>query len=179
MAEPFRSRSQIGSSLEHYNESAPSPLTSLRVPISKLFRLSGLVLLTGSIVNTSVWFFMLPSFPLSPALSNTLFAIGALSLLLAYSGLPGLHMRQALRGGWFSLTSVLCLCCSSVLYAIYVFLFINFHVFSDSLFTVFSTLHDLGLFLLGIAIIRASVFPRWTGIFIIASATLFAAFFAP
>jgi hypothetical protein len=180
MPEPFRSRSQVGSSLERYDESTPSAPALLRVPVSKLFRLSGLVLLIGEVINTSLWFFVLfPFFSPSPALSHLLFALGALSLLLAHSGLPGLHLKQAQRGGWVSLVSVLCLCCSPVLYAIYVFGYINSIQFPDILYTTFSNLGDVGLFLLGIAIIRASIFPRWTGILFIASGMIFAASLAP
>jgi hypothetical protein len=179
MAEPFHSRSQVSSSIERYDDPASSSPEFPRLPASRIFRLSGLALLIGEVVNTVVWLPFSPFFTPSPFLSLILYTIGALSLLLAYSGLPGLHMRHAQRAGWLSLVSVILLCSNAVLYAMYVFLSFNFNQLPAILTSLFDTLGSLfiflrgcGLILLGIAIIRASVFPRWTGVLFIASGVL-------
>ena len=177
MTQPFHSQSQRSSSLERYKYSAPLPTELSKSSSSMFFRLSGFALLIGEAVNTVVWFLFPPFFTPSPTLSQILYAIGALSLLLAHSGVVGLHMRHAKRAGWLSLVRVLFLCSSAMIYPISIFLWsIHFYQFSGTLGYLFIALNDGGLVLLGLAIIRASVFPRWTGLFFIASGTLLAMF---
>jgi hypothetical protein len=176
MTQPFDSRSQLSSSIERYNYDVPPPTEFPQSSSSILFHLCGLALIIGEIVNTVVWFPFSPFFTPSLTLSHILYAIGALSLFLAHSGVMGLHMRQAQRAGWLSLVSVMFLFSSSVCYAINIFLIINLNQLPDTLNILFIALNDGGLVLLGLAIIRASVFPRWTGLLFITSGTLLAIF---
>lgn len=184
MAPLFSSSSQESSFTEQYNETASSSeqyngAASFTVPFQRvypytLFLLSGLALIIGDIVNTGLGI-LTPFFPFSPALFYLLYIVGAFSFFFAYLGLPGLHLKQGRQGGGISLIAILSLCCSAALYLIYVFGFMSGNPFPHAFYNTFNVLNNVGLFLLGIAIIRASIFPRWTGVLLMASGMIFAA----
>jgi hypothetical protein len=159
-----------------------------------LYRLSGGVLMVGALV-TIVGFLLHPSSNtpanyLSPIWlpANLLILVGA---LLAALGLPGMYARQAERAGklgliGFTLTFFIVLLFTVASEAIETFMFpaLAAHEATRSLligplpapysrFILVALLLELvGPLLLGIATLRAKVFPNWTGWALIATPVL-------
>lgn len=170
----------------------PKPIDSVRPeepslfpkpPISGVFtyfRLSGIVLITGSIIFAAIS--LLPySFYSQTTLSSEINLINAITLLLFSLGLPALPLKQSFQTRWLGLSGVAVLCISSLLLVILGF------TLNDPRLRDYPYLLDyaaygtqvIGNILLGIALIRASTFPRWTGVFLIISGIFYIGGFFP
>jgi len=139
---------------------APTPTSY----VFMYFRLSGIVLIIGDIIFAAIG--LIPySLYTQPAFIRSINLILGITSLLFSLGLPALHMKQSYQTRWLGLSGVAALCTSSLLFGIYYFLTsINY-----PLFYVANALQVIGSVLLGIAIMRASTFPRWTGVLLIIS----------
>jgi multidrug transporter EmrE-like cation transporter len=105
------------------------------------------------------------------AFSNSVSLINAITLLLFSLGLPALQIKQFSQTRWSGLSGVTILCTSSLLFAIFDFIVTNPYLTSypyPLAYAVYGT-QVIGNVLLGIAIMRASAFPHWTGMFLIVS----------
>ncbi len=163
---------------------------------SSLYRLSGVVLLVGGVLAAIGWLvkFGLPSTDIaqytSPlyAPANALISIGA---LLVIAGLLGFHARQSKQAGILGLVGI---ALSSLLLAVDVIggaagaTFIPLFVGHPQVLKVLAEtnvpfvfplllLGAIGILLLGIATIRARVFPRSAGILLLLGLVAFVASF--
>ena len=165
---------------------------------TKLFRLSGIVLLLGaavSVIAGLMTLFFDSSLSASPStiqspLWSTYWSLTFVALALILIGLPALYLRQAGgRGGVLGLIGVLLVVLGSFLGMATIAYFVSilpllaekapnlikvgFFETSFGIFGLGSTaLGIIGPLLLGIAVIRARVFPRFVGILLIVSAVL-------
>ena len=134
------------------------------------FRLSGLVLIIGDIIFAALG--LLPSSVYSQAtFASSIYLIQAITLLLFSLGLPALQIKQSYQTRWLGLSGVAVLCTSSLLFAILDFILSNPYLTNypyPLYYATFAT-QVIGSILLGIAIMRASTFPRWTGVLLIVS----------
>jgi len=165
-----------------------------------LYRWSGIVLLVGSLLGVigSILDTMLPNETAQQVLS-TPFTIDA-SLFLAWAlllamGLPGLYLRQATRAGALGFAGFVLLSLGVLLGGV-AFATVQVTIFPylaqsapkllpsggtgpDAGFLLWilgpGLLLTIGNILLGIATLRAHVFPRWTGILLIVAGVLFLA----
>jgi hypothetical protein len=110
----------------------------------------------------------------SQTLASSISLLSGILLLLFSLGLPALQMKQSYQTRWLGLSGVAVLCTSYLLFAILDFITINSYLINYyPLFYVANALQVIGSVLLGISIIRASTFPRWTGILLIVSGIIF------
>jgi hypothetical protein len=165
---------------------------------TKLYRLSGISLLLGAVVSIIAGFITLffdssltasPSTIQSP-LWSPYWGLVFVVLVLVVMGLPALYLRQALgRGGLLGLIGVFLVVLGSFLGMAMVAYFVSIMPllaekapnlinagFFETSFGVFglssSVLSVIGPLLLGIAVIRAKVFPPLVGALLIVSAIL-------
>jgi len=148
---------------------APTPTSYVLM----YFRLSGIVLIISDIIFAAIG--LLPySLYTTPTFISSINLILGITILLFSLGLPALHMKQSYQTRWLGLSGVAALCTSSLLFAINYFLTsINPYQINYPLFYVANALQVIGSVLLGMAIIRASTFPRWTGVLLIVSGIIF------
>ena len=165
---------------------------------TKLFRLSGMVLLLGaavSVIAGVMTLFFDSSLSASPStiqspLWSTYWSLTFVALALILIGLPALYLRQAGgRGGVLGLIGVLLVVLGSFLGMATIAYFasilpllaakapnlikVGFFETSFGIFGLGSTaLGIIGPLLLGIAVIRARVFPAFVGILLIVSGVL-------
>jgi hypothetical protein len=104
--------------------------------------------------------------------------IYGITILLFSLGLPALQMKQPAQTRWLGRSGVAALCTSYLLFAIVYFLAsFNPDRIHFPLSYLANFLQVIGSVLLGIAIIRASTFPRWTGVLLIVSGIIFIGLF--
>ena len=158
---------------------APVP-TQEATPTSSVLiyiRLSGIVLIIGDIIFAVTS--LIPyssSLYTQPTFVSSINLILGITILLFSLGLPALRMKQPYQTRWLGLSGVAAYCTSSLLFAIIYFL-ISFNPtqinYPYPLYYLANALQVIGSVLLGIAIIRASTFPRWTGVLLIVSGIIF------
>jgi hypothetical protein len=158
---------------------APVP-TQEATPTSSVLiyiRLSGIVLIIGNIIFVAIGLLPLSLYT-QPTFISSIDVILGTTLLLVSLGLPALQMKQSYQTRWVGLSSVAALCTSYLLFAIVYFLRnINYYQINYPLFYVAIALIVIGNVLLGIAIMRASTFPRWTGVLLIVSGIIWIGWF--
>jgi hypothetical protein len=136
------------------------------------FRLSGILLIIGDIIFAVIG--LIPYSLYSQTLASSISLLSGILLLLFSLGLPALQMKQSYQTRWLGLSGVAVLCTSYLLFAILDFITINSYLINYyPLFYVANALQVIGSVLLGIAIIRASTFPRWAGMLLIVSGIIF------
>jgi hypothetical protein len=150
-----------------------------------LYRASGLALLLGTVlvvIGLPLSFAFMPDSPLALAMIG----VWTGGIVLVQLGLPGIAVRQASRAGWLGVVGFLLLFSGGFLLASFfavldltIFPWLDFRapLLSAQFFTanpavhvylvVVSVLFGLGGVLLGIATMRAGVFPRWAGLLLI------------
>lgn len=150
-----------------------------------LYRASGLALLLGAvlvIIGLPLSFVFPPDSPLALAMIG----VWTGGVVLVQVGLPGIIARQASRAGWLGFVGFLLLFSGGFLLTSFfavldltVFPYLDVHapLASFQFFTanagvtvylaVVSALFGVGGVLLGIATMRARVFPRWAGLLLI------------
>jgi hypothetical protein len=152
----------------------------------RLFQLSGWALVVGSVIGIAQTFLDTSLLLSGTNLDNlwwkldTLLFVAATILLL--SGLPGLHVKQSNRAGLLGIIGIAIIFASSFGFIVLNLLLfpptINFGQY-DGLFNVSTLLSIIGYILLGTMIVRASVFPRWTGIVLILTSIVQVLTFTP
>ncbi|PWT78902.1 MAG: hypothetical protein C5B60_00455 [Chloroflexi bacterium] len=150
-----------------------------------LYRASGLALLLGAalvIIGLPMSFFFTPDSPLALAMIG----VWTGGVVLVQLGLPGIVVRQAARAGWLGAVGFLLLFSGGFLLAsffavldltVFPWLDVRAPLLSFQFFTANSAVHvylavvsalfGVGGVLLGIATMRAGVFPRWAGLLLI------------
>ena len=150
-----------------------------------LYRASGLALLLGAaltIIGLPLSFIFQPDSPLALAMIG----VWTGGVVLVQLGLPGIVARQASRAGWLGFVGFILLFSGGFLLSSFfavldltVFPWLDVHApqLSAQFFTanaavnvyaaVVSSLFGVGGVLLGIATMRARVFPRWAGLLLI------------
>ncbi len=170
-----------------------------------LYRLSGGTLIAGSllsIVNSILSHVLYPSPNTTPQQAMSLpwllvTLVIVIGLLLFVIGLPGMYLRQAERAGVLGLVGFILVFFGSLLAGAFFTLRVTVfpllaqvapkllegEILPGGMFLlllVFSLLDMIGAILLGIAIMRAHVFPRLAGVLlIIAGIGMLLAFFSP
>jgi len=155
---------------------AMMPRASGSSSFPRLFQLSGWAWVVGAVstivqvcLNTFLYFsatdFNNPWWRLDGLLVET-------SIVLFLLGLPGLHVKQADRARQFGLVSIVMLFAGNIGLAAYYILLFSPATYPtigqyDGFFNVSNLLAVVGGILLGITIVRASIFPRWAGIVLI------------
>jgi hypothetical protein len=162
-----------------------SSVTTYRVSSVTLYRASGLALLLGAalvIVGLPLSFVFTPDSPLALAM----IAVWTSGVVLVQLGLPAIVVRQASRAGWLGFAGFALLFSGGFLLAsffavldltIFPWLDVRAPLLSFQFFTANSAVHvylavvsalfGAGGLLLGIATMRAGVFPRWAGLLLI------------
>jgi Co/Zn/Cd efflux system component len=149
----------------------------------KTYRGSGIALLLAS-VCTLIYMLLLLSAPARTE-SQTLFQSGVFGLtyIFALCALPGIHAKQARRGEWLGTIGIMMLAAGWILTilmsCIIVVKLSSNQLFSPEAMSSFSALFNanflfliIGDTILGISVILAGVFPRWTGIALIVVGSL-------
>jgi hypothetical protein len=162
-----------------------SSAMSYRVSSVTLYRASGLALLLGAVLillGLPVSFVFTPDSPLALAM----IWVWTGGVVLVQLGLPGIAVRQASRAGWLGFVGFLLLFSGGFLLASF-FAVLDLTIFpwldvqapqlsvqfftanaaAHGYLTVVSALFGVGGVLLGIATMRAGVFPRWAGLLLI------------
>jgi hypothetical protein len=164
---------------------------------TQLFRLSGISLLLGAVVSVVagiLTFFVDTSYTASLStfrspLWSTYYSLFFVALALILLGLPALYLRQAgRRGGVLGLVGVFLIVLGNFLLMAMIGYFVSIlpllaakapqviNAAFESGFGIFplggTAFGLIGLILLGIAVIRARVFPPFVGILLIASVVL-------
>jgi hypothetical protein len=163
-----------------------------------LYRASGLALLLGAalvIIGLPLSFVFTPDSPLA----LVMIGVWTCGVVLVQLGLPGIVVRQASRAGWLGFVGFVLLFSGGFLLAsffvvldltIFPWLDVRAPLLSFQFFTANSAVHvylavvsalfGVGGVLLGIATMRARVFPRWAGLLLIVGlVSLSAAFVNP
>lgn len=150
---------------------AQSPAPTLSVFM--YLRLSAIVLIIGDIIFAASG--LLPySLYTQRTFVSIIYLILGITILLFSLGLPALQMKQPSQTRGLGLSGVAALCTSSLLFAILYFLTsANSNQTYYPLFYAANALQVVGSILLGIALMRASTFPRWTGVLLIISGIIF------
>jgi hypothetical protein len=136
--------------------------------VSSLLLIAGAVILAAAIVMLSLN--PVIGRPLPPK-ASLLLLLGSIALLLSF---PGMYARQSEAAGWVGLVGYLLLQGGLVLLVVLASTPLLFPAFEQApgenpvVFFLGIAL-VLGLLLTGIAVIRAGVFPRWTGILMLAA----------
>jgi hypothetical protein len=150
-----------------------------------LYRASGLALLLGSalvIIGLPLSFIFTPDSPLA----LVMIGVWTCGVVLVQLGLPAIVVRQASRAGWLGFVGFLLLFSGGFLLAsffvvldltIFPWLDVRAPLLSVQFFTANSAVHvylavvsalfGVGGVLLGIATMRARVFPQWAGLLLI------------
>lgn len=162
-----------------------------------LYRASGLALLLGAVlilIGLPLSFMFTPDSPLALGM----IAVWTCGVVLVQLGLPAIFIRQAARAGWLGFVGFL-LQFSGGFLLIGFFAVLDLTVFpwldvraplaSVQFFSgnsaahvylaVASALFGVGAVLLGIATMRANVFPRWAGLFLIMGLASLGTFVSP
>ena len=164
---------------------------------TQLFRLSGIILLLGAVLSVIagiLTFFVDTSYTASLStfrspLWSTYYSLFFVALALILLGLPALYLRQAgRRGGVLGLVGVFLIVLGNFLLMAMIGYFVSIlpllaakapqviNAAFESGFGIFplggTAFGLIGLILLGIAVIRARVFPPFVGILLIASVVL-------
>jgi hypothetical protein len=171
-----------------------------------LYRASGLALLLGALLEIIVAIVRMLLFPndnpqqavsMSQQYVSLAWLIVALlnvlSSLLIVGGLPGVCVRQRAQAGWLGLIGFVLTLVSAILFVgidvidILVLPYLAAtapHLLAPpasytTYLLVAVLLVNVGVVLLGLATMRAGVFPRWAGLFLIVAAVINLALFAP
>src|SRR6266852_4008578 len=164
---------------------------------TQLFRLSGIILLLGAVLSVIagiLTFFVDTSYTASLStfrspLWSTYYSLFFVALALILLGLPALYLRQAgRRGGVLGLVGVFLIVLGNFLLMAMIGYFVSIlpllaakapqviNAAFESGFGIFplggTAFGLIGLILLGIAVIRARVFPPFVGLLLIASVVL-------
>jgi hypothetical protein len=164
-----------------------SSATLYQVSSVTLYRASGLSLLLGAalvLIGLPLSFEFTPDSPLA----LVMIAVWTCGVVLVQLGLPAIVVRQASRAGWLGFVGFVLTFSGGFLLASFfavldltVFPWLDAHapLVSFQFFTansaahvylvVVSALFGVGAVLLGIATMRAGVFPRWAGLLLIVS----------
>ena len=142
------------------------------IRLSGLFLIIGAALLGTAIIMTA--FNPVVNQTLSPLVSLFLL-ISAIMLLLS---LPAMYAKQAEEAGWLGITGHALLQTGILLLVVVAstpLLYTSLKLASGESLVVFllGIALTMGLLLTGIATIRAGIFPRWTGILLLAATTGF------
>ena len=171
-----------------------------------LYRVSGLALLLGAlleIIVAIVRMLLLPNDNPQQAVSMAqqyvslawliVALLNFLSSLLIVGGLPGICIRQRARAGWLGLVGFVLTLVSAILFVgidvidVLVLPYLAAtapHLLAPpasyaAYLLVAIVLVNVGIVLLGLATMRAGVFPRWAGLFLIVAAVINLALFSP
>jgi hypothetical protein len=157
-----------------------------------LYRASGLSLLVGVVLGTIGYGLQSVLFPDFQSVPLPVLLLSFIGSMLVIIGLPGLAARQASRAGWLGFAGFVLM-----LLGIFLFSSLSFvQIIAQQLLTqltqvapkvaasdgpsasamvtglLASVLFTLGGILLGIAILRTRVWPRWTGLFLLLGVVL-------
>jgi hypothetical protein len=167
----------------------------------QLYRLSGLLLLAGAILSivSSVGSGILFPDPSSPSAATnpvnvSLSVIGVIGTILALLGLPGAYLVRAAVGGVMWLLGVLLIAVTGMLFGIFAAL--TFAILFPAIgaqapnllsqgppaaflgvFIIATIANVVGAALMGVAMLRRQMFPRWCGWLMILEAVLAAVSF--
>lgn len=147
--------------------------------MSKEIRLSGL----ATIIAAGMWILTEIMEIVNSGFTPVQLTLTLIAFVILPFGVLGFHAAQAARGGWMSLIGAVCLASSFIVWSGFTMLEmvlkagIETNIASGS--NVEKTLLGIGILLmlvgqtvLGIAVMRADLFPRWTGIILILGAAL-------
>jgi hypothetical protein len=157
-----------------------------------LYRASGLSLVVGVVLGTIGYGLQNLLFPDFQAVPLVVLLLGFIGGMLVIIGLPGLAARQAERSGWLGFAGFVLLLLGIFLFSCLAFAQITAQQLLTQLTQLTpkvaesagpsgvamvtgllaSVLFTLGGILLGIAILRTRVWPRWTGLFLLLGVVL-------
>ena len=162
------------SSAEMQPSIARMPQSSVSSGSPGLFQLSGWALFVSGVIGIVQIFLDTFLFLSGAYVDNPLWKLEVLlnvaATILLLSGLPGLHVKQSGRAGPLGIIGIAMIFASCFGFiACSLLLFppaINSGQY-DGLYNASNLLSIVGYILLGIVIVRAKIFPRWTGIVLI------------
>jgi hypothetical protein len=167
------------------SQAAMMPLSSGSSSLPRLFQLSGWALIVGSVIGI-VETFLNTFLSISATPYNSWWVLNAwiyaASNILFLLGLPGLYVKQSNKDRPMGIIGIVMIFAGEIGFIVYNFLVLlpaTSYAQYDGLLNISNLLLIVGFLLLGIVIVRASIFPRWTGIVLIITSITEVLYFTP